>query len=143
MVSSSISTDAKVRELPCGNAMLLFSWMIAHADNLGRLRGEPFYLKAVVVPYVPDVTEHDVECWLAKMAELGLVEWYEVKGDRYVQVRGWANHQRLDRARKSDLPPPPPGTSGSPSVSSGDGPVSSGDGSGTTGNRPVSTGRLK
>jgi hypothetical protein len=97
--------------------MLLFTWMIAHADNTGRLRGEPSFMKAVVVPYVPGVTEADVEIWLAKLASLGLIDWYVIKGNRYVHLRGWANHQRLNRMKHSDLPDPPAGDHRSPLAS--------------------------
>ena len=128
MLSPTISTDARVRDLPCMGARLLFSWMIPHADNLGRMRGEPAYVRATVIPHEPGLTDGDVEIWLAKMAELGLIDWYEVDGGRYVQFRAWARHQRLDRMKKSDLPPPP--------VSTGNRPVSTGD-------RPVSSGGLK
>lgn len=125
MLSPTISTDARVRDLPCMGARLLFSWMIAHADNLGRMRGEPAYVRATVIPHEPGATDEDVSSWLRSMAELGLIDWYEVDGGRYVQFRAWARHQRLDRMKKSDLPPPPVST-GSPLVSSGDRSVSTG-----------------
>jgi hypothetical protein len=106
MVSSSISTDARVRALPCAQARLLFTWALTHADNLGRMRAEPGFVRAVVLPH-EDATDADVEGWLANMARLGLVELYEADGGRFLQFRAWAKHQRLARMKRSDLPPPP------------------------------------
>jgi hypothetical protein len=107
MLSSKISTDAKVRDLPCATARLLFTWMIAHADSCGRLRAEPALVRSQVLPHEQDVTAKDVASWLEAMASLGLIELYEVDGGRYLHFIAWSKHQRLDRQKHSDLPPPP------------------------------------
>lgn len=107
MLSASISTDARVRELPNAVARLLFTWGIAHADNCGRMRAEPAYVRAAVLPHEPDVTDSDVADWLSAMGELGLIVLYDVDGGRFLQFRAWEKHQRLDRMRRSDIPPPP------------------------------------
>ena len=49
MLHNKISTLLQVNRLSLP-AKLLFTWMIAHADDEGRLRGEPEYIKATVVP---------------------------------------------------------------------------------------------
>ncbi len=108
MVSPRISTDQRVRELPCVAARLLFTWMIAHADNCGRLRAEAAYVRARVIPHEPEVSESDVAEWLAAMDRLGLVRLYEADGGQYLQLSGWHKNQRLDRQKHSDIPPPPP-----------------------------------
>jgi hypothetical protein len=107
MLSKTISTDARVRELPCPGARLLFTWMIAHADNCGRMRAEAAYVRATVVPHEQGVTDENVEQWLLKISDLGLIDLYTRDGGRYLEFRAWAKHQRLDRMKKSDLPPPP------------------------------------
>ena len=38
-----------------------YTWLIAHADNLGRFHGEPEQVKAMVMPRRKDVTSEDVE----------------------------------------------------------------------------------
>src|SRR5262245_46032032 len=80
MLSKTISTDTKVRELPSAAARLLFTWMIAHADNLGRMRAEAGFVRAAVIPHELGVTDADVEKWLRVMAEIGLIEVYEIDG---------------------------------------------------------------
>lgn len=107
MVAPTISTDAKVRRLPCTACRLLFTWIIAHADNCGRLRAEPAFVRALVLPHEPDVTDADVETWLETMSAVGLIWLYEHDGGRFLQLCGWKNHQRLDRMSKSNIPPPP------------------------------------
>ena len=107
MLSSLISRDARVAKLSCLGARLLFTWMIAHSDNCGRLRAEPAYVRALVLPHEPNVTDQHVADWLSEMHSLGLVQVYEVDGGRYLEFAAWTKHQRLDRMKHSDLPPPP------------------------------------
>lgn len=49
MIHKKISASTQVNRLTLP-ARLLFSWMIPHADDEGRIKGEPEYIKAVVVP---------------------------------------------------------------------------------------------
>jgi len=51
MLHKTISTSSQVNKLSLP-ARLLFTWAIAHADDDGRLRGDPEYIKATVVPMV-------------------------------------------------------------------------------------------
>jgi len=106
MLAKRISTDSRVRQLPCPMAKLLFTWMIAHADNAGRLRAEPLYVRATVIPNESGVGDADVANWLEEMDRLGLIRLYEVDGGRYLHFPAWRKYQRLDR-KASDLPSPP------------------------------------
>lgn len=107
MLSPMISTDSRVRKLPCPCAKLLFTWMIAHADNVGRMRGEAAYVRAAVIPHEPKVSDKDVASWLSEMVALGLITWYSVDGGSYIQLSSWEKHQRLDRMKSSAFPAPP------------------------------------
>jgi hypothetical protein len=108
MLSPKISTDARVRQLPCAEARLLFTWALAHADNLGRMRSEAAYVRATVLPHEPGVTDEKVNFWLSEMKRLGLIRVYERDGGCFLQFRGWEKHQDLKRiGKRSDLPPPP------------------------------------
>jgi hypothetical protein len=109
MVSASISTDARVRELSCAGARLLFTWMIPHADNMGRMIGNPLQIRATVIPFEPDVTDQMVEAWLGEMTQLGLIDWYEFDGNRFLRLAGWNNHQDLSKYRPSSNLPGPDG----------------------------------
>lgn len=105
MLSWKISIDGRVAHLP-PTGQLLFTWMIAHADNCGRLRADPAYLRATVIPNIPKVTDRDVVGWLGIMHNLKLIQLYTVEGGKFCRFFGWEKHQRMDRAVKSELPPP-------------------------------------
>jgi hypothetical protein len=108
MLSWKISTDPAVASLSCDGARLLYTWLIPHADNLGRLAGEPDFVKASVLPLQKSTTTKQVGAWLGEMAEVGLIQWYETDGLRYISLNGWEKHQHMHSniKRISDLPPP-------------------------------------
>ena len=64
MLAWNISEGQRVNGLSGPWPMLLYTWLIAHADNLGRFHGEPEQVKAMVMPRRKDVTSEDVEKWL-------------------------------------------------------------------------------
>lgn len=110
MLSWRISEDAAVQSLPNDTARLLFTWMIPHADNLGRLRGEPEWVLATIFPRrMNDVRTTSVQRFLTEMDALGLICWYEVDGLRYIQFRNWDKYQRLNgnMKQRSDFPAVP------------------------------------
>jgi len=109
MLSHTISTDARVAGLGSPLARLLYTWMIPHCDNLGRMPGEPASVRATVIPREQDVSDGDVHEWLQDMDRLGLVCWYHYDGMRYVQMLGWEKHQKIvgNMARTSHYPAPP------------------------------------
>lgn len=108
MVSWMISEGQRVNGLSGPWPMLLYTWLIPHADNLGRFHGEPEQIKALVLPRRRDVTAEMVESWLLELSMANLIYWYEVAGMRYLQFpdKDWARHQKLsgNMRRSSDLP---------------------------------------
>ena len=88
--------------------MLLYTWLIPHADNLGRFHGEPEQVKSLVLPRRPDATSEQVAGWLEELSERGLIYWYAVDGLRYIEFpeKDWKRHQRLtgNMRKTSDLP---------------------------------------
>lgn len=108
MLAWRISESVKVDKLPDDTARLLYTWLIAHCDNVGRFHGEPGQILAIVFPKRHDITSGQVSGYLQAMADLGLIHWYAVDGLRYLAIpqEAWKAHQRLDRAQRSDFPPP-------------------------------------
>jgi hypothetical protein len=108
MLSGSICFSERLGSLSCDGARLLFTWMVTQADNLGRLRGEPIFVKATVLPKTP-ATVPQVDKWLAELNTVGLIRWYANQGNRFVYIEGWEKHQKLHHtlARSSELPEPP------------------------------------
>lgn len=106
MISKSISVSEKVNSLTVFSA-LLFTWMIAHADDFGRMPGSAAKVKALVIPMREEKVS-DVESALHEIESKGLIEWYEVSGTKYVQFPGWEKHQTgLHKRTKSAFPPNP------------------------------------
>ncbi|MEF2965075.1 DnaD domain protein [Paenibacillus sp. M1] len=111
MVSKVISISEKVNMLPDIFDMLLFTWMIPHTDDFGRLAGSPAKVKALVVPML-DKTLSDVEASLARLCEKRLILWYEVNGEKIIQIENFEKHQQGLHKRTKSKFPDFPGNSG-------------------------------
>ena len=109
MISKSISISERVNSMSLF-ARLLFTWMIPHTDDFGRMPGSPMKVKALVVP-MADETKEDVERALTEMVEQDLIDWYVVDGKQYVQIKNFDKHQTgLHKRTKSQYPAPEDGT---------------------------------
>lgn len=107
MISKSISVSERVNSLSAF-AALLFTWMIPHADDFGRMHGSAAKVKALVIPMRNETIE-DVESALNEIASKGLIVLYTVDGARYVQFPGWEKHQKGLHKRTSSAFPEPSG----------------------------------
>ena len=118
-ISTDMSKSGKLEELArrAGDyGVLLFTWMIPHLDDWGRMEGEPDKVFYEVTPrFMPlGKTPSDAEAALTAMHELGLINWYEVGGIRYIQANLDTFYElqtyipKDKRATdKSQYPPPP------------------------------------
>lgn len=111
MISKIISISEKVNLLPDIFDMLLFTWMIPHTDDFGRLVGSPAKVKALVVPML-DKSISDVEAALGRLSGNGLILWYEVDGERVIQIENFEKHQQGLHKRTKSKFPDYPGSSG-------------------------------
>lgn len=110
MLSFDFLPDDIVYDLPLVQALLLVG-MLARADNLGRLPGEPeVLLTYLFFPKPPrrDISADDVEPLLLKLAQCKRIVWYVMKGVRYIQFSNWDKHQPGIRAhnKRSSYPAP-------------------------------------
>lgn len=92
MLSKVISVSEKVNMLPDLFDMLLFTWMIPHTDDYGRLGGSPAKVKALVVPML-DKSIKDVEAALRRLNDAKLIIWYESNGEPVIQITNFEKHQ--------------------------------------------------
>jgi hypothetical protein len=113
MLSKSLSTSRKFRALldEAGKRrefdQVLFTLLVAHADDFGRLEGDPFTVKALCYPSSPR-PESDFAAALQAMNEVGLIVVYEIDGNFYVQVAQFDEHQvGLHKRTRSRFPDPP------------------------------------
>ncbi|MEK3673588.1 DnaD domain-containing protein [Paenibacillus sp. FSL R10-2771] len=111
MISKVISISEKVNELPSIFDMLLFTWMIPHTDDFGRMAGSPGKVRHLVVPML-DCTKEDVSTSLQRLQAQGLILWYEADGERVVQIQQFEKHQQGLHKRTRSKFPDFPGSSG-------------------------------
>lgn len=88
------------------DARLTFIMLWTIADDSGRLRGNSRMLASLLFPYDDDARKH-IDGWLKELENEGCITRYAVEGDTYLQVNGWANHQKIDKPSASKIPPPP------------------------------------
>lgn len=88
------------------DARLLFVWLITDADDVGRVAGSAKRLAGSLYPHDGDVSEADVNRWVAELEAVDLLSSYWVKGVRYLALSGWSEHQRINKPTPSRLPPP-------------------------------------
>lgn len=76
-------------------------WLLA--DDHGALRADPAYLSGQIFWGCP-VTPQDMTDAIEGLAAVSLVQIYEVRGQRYLQITNWSKHQRVDHPGKPRVP---------------------------------------
>lgn len=95
-------------------ARLLFIALWNFCEDHGVVRGRAAYVRAEVFPYEEDVSVQDVERWLLLLERGGFITRYVVADSTYIHVRGFSEHQRIEKPSKPTLPLPPAGASAQP-----------------------------
>lgn len=105
MLAKSISTSLQVNKLGI-EAQLLFTWMIPHADDDGRLNGEAEYINFLIVP-AKRWTKSQTEGYLKTIHDAGLIYLWSENGTKYIEFPTWTKHQQIrkDRYTPSNIPP--------------------------------------
>lgn len=90
------------------NTRLLYPGLWGLADEHGRLRGNPAWIKGQIFPYDDDLTPADVDGMIGQLEAIKNVVRYEADGAKYLYLPNLAKHQRLDTDKvPSKLPVPP------------------------------------
>lgn len=105
MIDSSMWTNENFGELPA-MARLLLIGLINHADDQGRIKAHPAYLRSTIFMYDEDVSFDDIDGWLMQIAENDTIAVYECNGKRYAQLCNWWDYQRHNFAMPSEHPKP-------------------------------------
>jgi hypothetical protein len=110
MLSPTISTSERVNALSLKSA-LIYTWLVAHADDQGRLSANPATIKALVVPLREDISQEDVARALSDMEDMGLVSIYSASeaggwspSDKVLQLKDWFDFQHLRDPQASKYP---------------------------------------
>lgn len=89
------------------DARLLYIGLWNIADEHGRLRGDPRWIKGQLFAYDDDLDAHEVDVLLDSLAKAGKLVRYRVDGRRYAFLPKLATHQRLEPEKvPSKLPDP-------------------------------------
>lgn len=92
-------TDRRVGE--CSpSARLLFIASLNFADDEGGLDRSAKQLKAQAFPY----DNIDCEPLVQELLNVGLLLEYEVAGQKYLHIKNFRKHQRIDKPQKARIP---------------------------------------
>lgn len=94
--------DEKVQRLPVP-ARLLMIGLISHADDEGRLDGDPRAVNSQVFPH-DGFHAAKVNAWLALIDEKGLIYRYHAIGIDWIEIVNWSKHQKINKANPSTIP---------------------------------------
>jgi hypothetical protein len=85
-------------------AFRIFISTIVLADDYGRLRAEPGWLLAQIY-WARGLRVEDFSEALKELEPL--IQFFEVKGQRYAEIRNWSKHQKVSHPGKPRIPAPP------------------------------------
>jgi hypothetical protein len=105
MLDSAIWKNEKFAVMP-PLARLLAIGIINCADDQGRGKAHPAYLRSEIFPY-EDVTTGEIAEWLEMIADNETVLTYQVNGKDYYQILNWWTYQSHQYAMPSQYPKPP------------------------------------
>lgn len=106
MIDPMIWQDEEFGSLTSG-AKILFIGLFSNADDEGRIRANPAYLKSSIFMY-DDITPAIVKTKRDEVVEkMSSVVFYEIDGKEYIQLKNWNEFQKQhkDRITPSTLPP--------------------------------------
>lgn len=104
MIDTSMWSNENFAALPSMGRLLLIG-IITLADDQGRCKANPAYLRSQIFPY-EDIGTADIDNWLMQMGDNGTLTIYTVGGKAYLQLTNWWEYQPLDWARPSEYPAP-------------------------------------
>lgn len=88
-------------------AFRLYVGLITMADDAGRLRALPAAIIGHVFPWAEPIGASKLRKILDEIEAARLIDSYEVDAKSYLWVKGWREHQKINRPTPSKLPPPP------------------------------------
>lgn len=120
MISKVISISKKFNiSLTDHFSRLLYLLLIPHSDDFGRLTGDPFKIKALILPMMEEVKWDEVDRTLGNLHRSGLINWYESNGEMYIQIINFDDHQQgLHKRTRSKFPDPPEHSGNFPEIPS-------------------------
>ncbi|MBR2800319.1 MAG: hypothetical protein IKE04_05530 [Oscillospiraceae bacterium] len=94
IIKESIRTSRSVNELSDFD-FRLWVYLITYVDDFGRGSADPELLKGLVFTRRKGVTDKQISDGIARLANAGMVNLYEVDGEPFLYFPTWAEHQRV------------------------------------------------
>lgn len=85
-------------------AKLVFIGLFSLADDEGRGRANPTYLKSSLFPYNEGLRSTDIEKTLLEISSNMSVIFYSYNGSSYYELLSWDIFQKIDRPTPSQIP---------------------------------------
>jgi DNA-binding transcriptional ArsR family regulator len=102
-----ISDSRRVSRLGARGA-LVYTWLLPHCDDQGRILGDAHHLKETLAPHLDDLIPEDIEWALEQMTTMELVIRYVGEDQPLLQVTDWWRWQGSLRYKYPSENPPPP-----------------------------------
>lgn len=83
---------------------LVFIGLFSIADDEGRGKASPAYIKAVLFPYNDDLRITDIEKALSEISSKMSVVFYSCDENKYYTLISWNKWQKIDKPSASQLP---------------------------------------
>ena len=85
-------------------AKIVFIGLFSLADDEGRGRCNPVYLKSTLFPYNEDMRSADIEKALFEISSNMSVVFYSCDGNNYYSLLSWDIFQKIDKPTNSKIP---------------------------------------
>ena len=86
---------------------LIFIGLFSLADDEGRGKANPSYLKSMLFPYEEGIRSADIKKTLQEIASTMSVIFYTHDEKEYYALKSWEKFQTINRPSPSDVPDPP------------------------------------
>ena len=83
---------------------LVFIGLFSLADDEGRGRSNPVYLKSTLFPYEEGIRSTDIDKTLSEISSNMSVIFYSCDGSSYYSLYNWNAWQKIDRPTESKIP---------------------------------------
>lgn len=104
MIDPNIWTSEDVSKLDMIERLLLIG-MFSNADDFGKGRANPIYLRSTIFPY-DDIPVEVIQKGLDKISKMINIVFYEVDGSKYYKFTHWDTWQTVQKPQESRIPDP-------------------------------------
>ena len=85
-------------------AKIVFIGLFSLADDEGRGRANPIYLKNTLFPYDETIKSSEIDKALYEISAIMSIVFYSVDNNQYYELYSWNKFQTINRPSKSQIP---------------------------------------